>query len=112
LKTLENDAVVDPVQAPAGSLEVGPRPLALAEVRDTDLGLDLLVFEEAQEHEAIERALYDLGQRFRIQVGVGFLERFRQRRAVFFQLRQKASVDRLIASLEQPALPGATLGLG
>lgn len=59
---LEHNAVVNVVQTLAGFLKISPGIFALAEVRDTNLGFDLLVFEEAQENQSVQRTLYEFGQ--------------------------------------------------
>ncbi len=71
---LEDDAVVDAVEAGASGAEVGPgRPLG-AKVAEDVVGLDKAVFEEADEDEAVEGALGDLGEGGAVEGVVGLLE--------------------------------------
>ena len=65
-----DDAVVDAVEPAGFGDEILPGAAFVAEIGDAVLRLDVFVFEEAQEDEAIQRALGEFGQGVAVEFGI------------------------------------------
>ena len=92
----ENDAVVDAVEPARGGGEVVPRAARAAKVGEAVAGFDELVFEEAEEDEAVEDALHEFGERVAVEVAVLALERLREVFAMLFEFVEKTGVERAL----------------
>ncbi len=88
---LEDDAVVDAVEAAAGGDEILPGRAFVAEAGRPGARLDAFVFEKADEDEAVEGALGHFGERFAVEIGIVVLEGAGRAVAVFVEFSRKDS---------------------
>jgi hypothetical protein len=109
---LEDDAVVNSVEAAAGGDKVLPRRAFVAESVHDALGFDAFVFEKAEKDEAVKDALGQFGERFAIEARVLVLESAGQSGAVFVELLEERFVYALVAAGEQTVLDGFAARLG
>ena len=70
----EDHAVVNGIQPAAGGDEVPPHRAVFSELIHEALRLDTLVFQETEEHEAIQSALGQLGECFAVKRWILILE--------------------------------------
>ena len=101
-----DDAVVDAVEPAGFGDEILPGGALVAEIGDAVLRFDVFVFEEAQENEAIQRALGEFGERFAVELGIVVFEGAGEFVAEFVQFFEKRVVNGLIGGANQAALDG------
>ena len=109
-----DDAVVDAVETAGFGDEILPGGALVAEIGDVVLRFDVFVFEEAQENEAIQRALGEFGQGLAVEIGIGIFEGAGEFVAEFVQVLQELFPHRQVTAFEQAALeaPAAFFGQG
>ena len=99
-----DDAVVDAVEPAGFGDEILPGGALVAEIGDAVLRFDVFVFEEAQENEAIQRALGEFGEGVAVEFGIVIFEGAGEFVAEFVQVLEEIFIHRQFADFEQAAL--------